>query len=121
MARSAITLTDLSVNAAVAWATEVEISAADGASLDVGGKTDKVMLVILNNYAGSKDVTIKAGANPPAFRADLGDLTITFAQDAQKCIVLESARFVQSDGKIYIDFAASMTGHLWAYRLPAVI
>lgn len=41
------------------------------------------------------------------------------AQNDVAVVVLESARFVQADGKIYIDLAASMTGTIQALRLPA--
>ncbi len=119
MARDAVALTALTLNDGVAVPTEVEINVTNGASIDVGGKTANVVISVLNNYAGAKKVTVKAGVNPPAFRAALGDASISIDQNVTKMIVVESARFVQADGKIYLDFESAMTGHLWAYLLPA--
>jgi hypothetical protein len=33
-------------------------------------------------------------------------------------VVIESARFAQTDGSISIDFAGSTTGNIWVWRLP---
>ena len=80
---------------------------------------DQLMIVLLNTFAGSKAVTIKAGVNPPAKRKDLGDLTITLAaQNDRAYQVLEGARFVQADGTVNIDVAASMTGSIWVLGIP---
>jgi len=89
----------------------------DGAAVAME-KDDKILLIVKNTVADTdKDVTIKAGAY---FRSGIGDLTVTVAQASGEQIIgpLESARFKQTDGKIYIDFAAAMTGYIRAIKLP---
>jgi hypothetical protein len=116
MTRAAITLTEVPRNTPTAAVTTA-INATDGMSLDVGSHTGNVVLIVTNTFAGAKILTVKAGDNPPAFRAGLGDLAESFAQNAVKILTLESARFIQDDGKIHIDAAADMTGTIQAYRL----
>ena len=65
---------------------------------------------VLNSFAGEKDVTFKGGVNPPATAS--GDLVQAMAQDAVMYFNLESARFVQADGSINVDFEAAMTGEI---------
>jgi len=119
MARTAVPVTALTANAENENPTTTAIDATNQHEIASGGETDRLLLRIVNTFAGSKVVTIKAGVNPPAFRAGLGDLAITMgAQNDVAYVVLESARFAQADGKINIDVAASMTGSILALRLP---
>ncbi len=64
-------------------------------------------------------MTVKAGVNPPSVRAGIGDLVITMgAQNDVAYVLLESSRFTQADGSIWIDVAAATTGSILALRLP---
>src|SRR5260221_480507 len=61
-------------------------------------------------------------SNPPAFRGGLGDFTsgnLTASTGTAFIGPFDSARFVQSDGSVSVDFAASMTGTIWAVIVPA--
>lgn len=117
MARTAVPITALSVNAGTAQST-VNLDATNGHVVAAAAKSRNLVLVVKNTYAGSKALTVKAGVKPVAGRSDLGDLTITLAQNAVQYVVLESARFRQKDGTINIDVAASMTGTIEAYSMP---
>jgi hypothetical protein len=72
-----------------------------------------LVIVFLNTFAGAKSIIIRAGAsNPPAFRKDKGDLTISNAGTSVTTYIsgLEPARYAQADGSLSIDFTASVTG-----------
>lgn len=120
MARTNVPITALTANAANADPATTALDATNGHTIAVGGLTDRLAIEVKNTFAGAKSVTVKAGANPPAIRAGLGDLTKSLAQDEITILVLESARFVQADGAIYVDLTAGTTGTIRAYRLAAV-
>lgn len=117
MARTAVTLTDLTVNAATAIATTAA-DATNGHSVDVQGACDRIWLEVKNTAVSSKNLTVKAGDYPPALAAGVGDFVIAFAASAEKRILLEGNRFLQDDGTILIDLAAGFTGTIAAYRVP---
>lgn len=78
-------------------------------------KDGKLLIVLNNTYAGSKDFTIGAG---DFLAAGQGALTIAMAQDDVRYIVVDSDRFKDSDGNIVITVAASTTGFIGAFTLP---
>ncbi len=117
MARDAVAVTALPANTATGEAAGTAIVPANGAAIAAGSDTQKLLIHIQNTYAGSATATIKAGANPPAVRAGLGDLSVGFTAAGEKFVVIESARFAQASGDVYIDFTAGMTGTVAAYRL----
>lgn len=57
------------------------------------------------------------GTNRAAIRA-IGDLVNAVAAGGVEFMCLESARFVQANGQIWIDAEAGTTGNLQVYRLP---
>jgi hypothetical protein len=124
MARTAITLNTLAESTFTTKPTATSFAAADGASIDVSGNTEGVLLRFEYSASGSaaKGFTVKAGTNPPAFRAGVGDLDMAISGSAgatSKDLAIEdSARFIQSDGKIYIDCDAVVTAAVSAIRLP---
>jgi len=77
-------------------------------------RASRRLLIVLNStFAGSKTVTLKAGAYPPASKASQGDLVITLAATATWAFQqIDSSRFAQADGTINIDVAASATGFI---------
>ena len=78
-----------------------------------------LVLVYANTFAGAKSCIVRAGAsNPPAFRKDKGDLTITNTTQTSYIGPLEPARFAQSDGSINVDFTAATTGTILALIRP---
>jgi hypothetical protein len=121
VARTNVPITDLLANAENENPASTAIDAANNHVIPAGAKTRRLLLRIVNTFAGSKTVTIKAGVNPPSVRAGIGDLAVVMgAQNDVAYVVLESARFAQANGDIYVDVAAATTGSILALRLPAV-
>lgn len=118
MARDAVALTALAVNAATEEGAGVAINPANGDTIANAGQHRRLVLRVYNSAAGPKNVTLKAGVNPPAFRAELGDLVVAVTNAKTVMIPIESARFAQADGTILVDFEAGMTGTVWAYKMP---
>lgn len=119
MARDAVTVTSLTLNSETAAVTGTTIDPANDLSISVGHDTERLLIEVTNTHGSDHDITVVAGANPPAFRAGLGDLTITVpATSGDVFFVLESARFIQSDGTIHIDCETDHAGVAKAYRLP---
>lgn len=85
------------------------------------GSAQDLLIYVKNSYSGTQTVTIKAGANPPAFRQGLGDYTtgnLTGSTGTAFIGPLDSSRFLQTDGKVNVDFSASATGTIWAVLIP---
>jgi len=78
-------------------------------------KENKLLIVLNNTTAASKDFTIVAGDFQAA---GVGDLTITMAQDDVRYLVVSSDRFKDSSGNVNITVAASTTGFIGAFTLP---
>lgn len=117
-ARTAITV-DTPAESAAATPTATAIDATNSHVIAASARIGKIVIIAQNTFAGSKALTVKAGANPPAVAAGQGDATMTIAtQNAYGVIVLDPSRFRQADGTINIDVAASMTGSIWAIQLP---
>jgi hypothetical protein len=89
--------------------------------VDLGGFPLEDFVFRFTNTNGSDRVaTIVAGDSPPALSAGQGNLNITVPATSGDMTVagLESARFLQSDGKVHIDLAASFAGKVYAIRVP---
>jgi hypothetical protein len=90
----------------------------------VGGQSELVLLEVTNNAASAVNLTVSvlAGDNPPAQRAGLGDLDTVLAQNAVKIIgPLESARFIQDDGKLNVKFtpaSGTLAASIRCYKIP---
>ena len=84
-------------------------NAATGVPIAVPAGCNQLLLHLkqTNSAAGTQTIAIKAGANPPAFRAGLGNLTLTsVAKSAEYFLRLEAARFMQADGTIRVLVSA---------------
>jgi len=130
VARTNLPLTTLTPNSAVLNNAGTAIDAANGMTIALPSNAipaspdaEQLILYVTNTFAGTKTVTVRAGtSNPPAFRGGLGDLTtgnLTASTGTAIIGPFDSARFIQSDGSISVDFAASMTGLIWAEIVPA--
>ena len=130
MARTKITVQSVAMNAGAARATGTTADPTNGhylAVADLYPETVPVqrgarllVLEVYNTDSADHNLTIKAGANPPAQRASLGDLVVLVAHSATIPFIfggLESARFLQADGTVNIDLAASFAGTIYAYVL----
>jgi len=107
---------------AIDQANGMNVALASGA-IPAASSADRVVLYVNNTFAGTKVVTIRAGATqPPAMRAGIGDLNYTAqASGASYLGPFEVGRFVQSDGSLNIDFAAGITGTIAALLVPRSI
>jgi hypothetical protein len=118
MADTTVNVTTLALNASTANPTGTAIAAANSHVITPTKETSKVAIRLTNTFAGAKVFTIEAGDSPPADAAGQGSLAISLAQDDVVFVVLESARFLKSDGNIRITVAASTTGFIEAIQLP---
>ena len=113
MARSAITITDVSQNADNTLTADA-FDITNNHSIDVSDTSCvelKVIIETLDTKAAVFD--IKAGDGQAA---DQGDLSITTGAAGKHIFSLDSARFKDNDGLILIDItsAASATGNIYA-------
>jgi hypothetical protein len=122
MARTALTVTTLTANTAVAdvlASAGVAIDATNHHVLTVAAPLDSYILRINNTTGSTKVATIKAGDNPPADAAGQGDLAVSCTTGQVKFVgPLESARFIQNDGTLNVDIEAAMTGFITVFRVP---
>lgn len=119
MARDAVSITALTSGSGTTNPAGTTITPSNGANIAAAGDTSRLLVRVTNTAGANKDVTFKAGANPPALRKGLGDLVVTVpATTGDVLVVLESARFVKADGSIDVDFASAMAGVVSAVRLP---
>lgn len=119
MARTAVTVTTLTANTVVDDAAGTDADPTNDHVI-TGVPLEELVLRFSNTNGSDRVATIKAGDNPPALQAGLGDLTITVpASTGVKWVgPLSSARFAQSDGSLEIDLATSFAGKVIAYRIP---
>lgn len=123
MARTAITPVALVPNGGVAMAAAESATAVDQANGMVIANADpeKVMLRVTNTAGAAHGIIIRASDTKiPAWRSSVGDLNVQVALTSGVAYVgpLESARFLQSDGSLHIDFEASFAGKILAVLLP---
>ena len=119
MARDSVAITGLTLSGGVAEPGGTAIVPANGASIPAGGDTRKLVIRVTNTHGSDHTVTIRAGVNPPAFRQGIGDAEVTVAASTGvQYLTVESARFIQSDGSVHLDFDTGMTGKVMAFRLP---
>jgi len=81
--------------------------------VDLAGYPLENVTIRLTNTNGTDRVaTIVAGDYPPALSAGLGNLAVTVPATSGDVTIagLESARYLQADGTIHIDLAASYAG-----------
>lgn len=118
MARTAIPLADLVANGSIADPTYAAADATNGMKV-VASEPERIILHVKNADTADKTVTIKAGANPPAWRSGLGDLAVNVVAGTNRFIgPFESARFEQVGNEIWIDFSAATSVTVAAYRWP---
>ena len=117
MARTALPVTTAYNTGAAPTATAID--ATNGHVIAASATpTEELLIVVNNTFAGTKVVTIKAGDSPPASAAGQGDLVVTCAASTDGIpLRVESARFLQADGTINLDIAASMTGTIVVYKV----
>ncbi len=127
MARTAVTITTLTAEAANAFVLASAGVAIDATNSHVitppaGCDPRELVLFVSNTTSSSKAATVKAGVNPPATHKSAGDLTVTLADGSTTAtnafVPLTGSRFMQADGTINVDIAAGMTGRIACLRIP---
>jgi hypothetical protein len=119
MARTAVPYSNLVANSNLTDPAGTTIDQANGMYI-AAARPELTLLRVANTNGSNRVVTIKAGPNPPALAAGQGDLAVTVAATTgvQWIGPFESGRFIQSDGTINIDFAASFAGTITAFKVP---
>lgn len=126
MARTTVPITTLAANVATADIAGTSLDATNSHNIPLGANgviPEEVILRITNTTASTKIATVKAGANPPADAAGQGDIAVSLTDGSSTPTVafvgpLTSARFIQADGSINVDVAASMTGKIACFAIP---
>lgn len=122
MARTAITVSALSYNAALARPAGTNADTSNGHSVTVTGPATRLLIVVKHTAASSKNITIVAGDASPADAQGQGGLVVACAAGnvtaVEKVIAVTSDRFIQSDGTISIDLESGFTGTIAAIQLP---
>lgn len=122
MARTLIHSTTLTANAATANPAGTSIDVSNGMYIAAGGPTEELFLRVSHTASSTKTATINAGDSPPGNVG--GSLTVTSTGDGSTTPVVSlvgpftSARFLQADGTIEVDFASSSAGTVEVIRLP---
>jgi predicted RecA/RadA family phage recombinase len=83
---------------------------------------DRMLLYVTNTAGSDKTVTVKAGVGTTASaRGGTGDLAVTCKTATGGCLIgpLDSNRFAQADGSVWVDYASGLTGALTAFMLPS--
>lgn len=97
------------------------LDAANGMVIAAGSKT-RGLLVYIKHSGGTAGTpgtcSVVPGADPPAFRQGLGTLVDVTPTATDRVLLVESARFAQANGDIYLDLSTGFTGTVYAYRLP---
>ncbi len=129
MTRTQIPLTTLTRNVMTDIPAGTVIDQANGMYIDMtttaipaGPGSESLTLLVRTTNGADKTVTIKAGVGGgvtagAAIRAPIGDLTLTAHAASGGGAVggIESARFMQTNGQVYIDFASGTTGWITAF------
>lgn len=126
MSRTALTLNAWNANSnlsdAVSGGSALGIAVdstlvTNGATVASPVSPEHVVLVVANTSGADRTVTIRAGNR---FQAAAGDLvtTVTASIGIQQIGPFASARFLQADGSMSIDFATGFTGSIKAMKFP---
>lgn len=76
------------------------------------------VLRISNTTAGALNAILRAGTKPLAESSGQGDLTVSVPANGTVFVgPVESARFIQADGSLSIDYAAGFTGTVTAFKV----
>lgn len=119
MPRTAIPVTRRAVNAAAAKPATTPIDPTNNHIIAAPCRPEQLFIEVANTAGADKVVTVKAGVYPPAVAAGQGDVTVTVTATTGVATIgpIESGRFLQADGSIWINVEAAMAGTFRAYEL----
>lgn len=126
MTRTALTLNALAPNSNLSDATSGgsvlgttidSTLVTNGATIAPGVSPEHLILLVSNTTAGALNVTLKAGNR---FQGGAGDLALSVPAAPGMAWLgpFASARILQSDGSLSIDFATGFTGTIKALKFP---
>jgi hypothetical protein len=116
MARDAISIVSLATGAGTAPGSGTAINVTNGGTIAAAGETRRLIVHVKNTAGASKNVTVKAGVYPLAFRQGIGDLVVAVTNGGEQLLIVESARHVQADGSVLADLRNGHDQH--GVRLP---
>jgi hypothetical protein len=118
MARTAVTVTTMTASTFAQRPAGTTADPTNDHVVTIAGPLEEYLFSITQTDASARVATIVAGDNPPALSAGQGDLTQSMAQnEVWEISGLESGRFLQNDGTLHIDLAASFAGTVRAIRI----
>src|SRR6185295_17867276 len=105
MTRDSVAIMDLVMNGGTV-AAATTINTTNGAKIVGAGRYNRILVQLKQTGGTAGTVTFKAGANPPAFRQGLGDVTVVVPiTNGERIVMVESARMAQaSGGDLNVDF-----------------
>lgn len=119
MARTAVAYSNLVPNADLADPAGTALNAGTGNGHVINDAFPELTVLRIAATTTGGNITILAGDYPPALAAGQGNLTVNVASSSTRWFgPFESGRFVQSDGTLLVDVAASMTGTITAFKVP---
>lgn len=125
---ASFTITELIADAAATEPVAQAVDTTGTVPVLAKGDLSRLYITIVNLAAVVLTVTVKAGVNPPAVRAGIGDLVIAMpatGTSGDKKIIgpLESARFAQADGSVnvlFTPFSGAPNATVTVKRLPRI-
>ena len=123
MPRTAVTPRALVANSTLigtSGATTIDATLVTNGVSVTGAIPEQTVIRVTNTEGSTNTVTVQSGAVPPALAGGLGDLVVTVAATTgvQYIGPLESGRFMQSDGSLWLDFESGMTGAIDILTVP---
>lgn len=120
MSRTAIAVITASPNSS-ASDTHTDIDQGNGMYVPASAPGEQTILRVVNSHNDADQiVTVNEGDSPPALSSGQSHLHVTVAQNGGVKFIgpFTSARFIQSDGTIEVDFDAGFVGEIVAIRIP---
>ena len=119
MPRTVVPVTTLTANAFTIRPAGTTADPTNDHYITVDFPLEELLVEFTQTDATGRAATVNAGDSPPATSATQGSISQTMAQNAVYYVAgAESGRFIQSDGTLEIDLAASFAGTIRAYRVP---
>lgn len=118
MARTAVTYSSLVANSSLADPAGTTADPTNGHTI-AASEPERTLLRVKNTDTSAHNVTIRAGAYPPALASVQGDLVISCGASSTLWLgPFESGRFIQKDGSLSVDFASGLAGTITAFLTP---